>query len=97
MRKPNNAVGPQVRNKKKTARGKLIPAIPSLHWRLASRLPHSILLTALIIRNCWGQTSITSTRRGPISNGIQHGMTVYLMRFLQLAVSELRSLPVVWS
>ncbi|EMF7570015.1 type IV secretory system conjugative DNA transfer family protein [Salmonella enterica] len=27
MRKPNNAVGPQVRNKKKTARGKLIPAM----------------------------------------------------------------------
>lgn len=27
MRKPNNAVGPQVRNKKKTAKGKLVPAM----------------------------------------------------------------------
>lgn len=27
MRKPNNAVGPQVRNKKKAAKGKLIPAM----------------------------------------------------------------------
>ena len=33
-------------------------------------------------------------RRGPISNGIQHGMSAYLMRFLLLAVWGRRLLPV---
>lgn len=81
MRKPNNAVGPQVRNKKKAAKGKLIPAMAITSLAAGIQAATQYFAYSFNYQELLGPNFNHIYAPWSYFNGIQHGMSAYLMRF----------------